>query len=321
MPSPAGLSSTNGNQKRRLLRQCTAFSQAIRICRRQETPITVSASAISQYSRRTGISRGKPLMAQPINSRLTGDIWHLSIDDLLAPTAEPARLGGPGPFVINLSASTAPISLPVQSIAGSDRAHVYQLQRVEDGRMRYRLRLGPFEREDDADQLLLKVRDLYPGAVTANAGSDDLRAIELLHAKIDAQQARSKKRPAVNPTAVKNIEAPAEKAVPRAAAKPPDFTGAVSASRSAPAAPVSALTKAASTMPPAAATPIRTPTLAPTPAPTFAPAHAPKAAPISTPTRSAPIMQAAKGPPAAFVSPTATARPTATVKPAATVTP
>lgn len=273
-------------------------------------------------------------MAQPINSRLTGDIWHLSIDDLLAPVAEPARLGGPGPFVINLSASTAPISLPVQAIAGSDRAHVYQLQRVEDGRMRYRLRLGPFEREDDADQLLSKVRDIYPGAVTANAGSDDLRAIELMHAKIDAQQARSKKRHSVNQTGVKNIEAPAQKAVPRAAAKPPEFAGAVSAIRSAPAAPASALAKAASTIPTAAAaTPTKTPTPAPTlartPAPTLArtpeptlarapaPTLAPRAAPISTLTRSAPIMQAAKTPPAAFVTPAVSVASTVTVTPAA----
>lgn len=244
-------------------------------------------------------------MAQPINSRLTGDIWHLSIDDLLAPVAEPAKLGGPGPFVINLSASTAPISLPVQSIAGSDRAHVYQLQRVEDGRMRYRLRLGPFEREDDADQLLAKVRDIYPGAVTANAASDDLRAIELLHAKIDAQQARSKKRPSVNPSAVKSVEAPAERAVTRAPAKPPESSAAVSASRVAPAAPVPAPPKTASTIPAAAAMPIRTPTRAPTPVPTVAPTLAARAAPVSTPTRSAPIMQTAKAPPAAFVAPAA----------------
>jgi len=88
------------------------------------------------------------------NTPLTGDIWHLSIDDLLAPLPETARLGGPGPFVINLSASTAPISLPDKSIAGCQHAQVYQVQRMEDRRPRYRLRLGPFADEDDAHDWL-----------------------------------------------------------------------------------------------------------------------------------------------------------------------
>jgi hypothetical protein len=120
-------------------------------------------------------------MATPINSPPTREIWHLSIDDLLAPTAETPRLGGEGPFVINLSASTAPISVPI-AVAGS-QAHVYQLQRPEDGRMRYRLRLGPFTKEEDADAVLLKVREVYPSALTATAGPDDLRAIAALQAK------------------------------------------------------------------------------------------------------------------------------------------
>ena len=121
-------------------------------------------------------------MATPINSPLTREIWHLSIDDLLAPTPETPRLGGEGPFVINLSASTAPISVPIAGVPGA-QAHVYQLQRPEDGRMRYRLRLGPFTREEDADAVLLKVREVYPSALTATAGSDDLRAIAALQAK------------------------------------------------------------------------------------------------------------------------------------------
>jgi hypothetical protein len=121
-------------------------------------------------------------MATPINSPLTREIWHLSIDDLLAPAPETPRLGGEGPFVINLSASTAPISVPIAGVAGS-QAHVYQLQRLEDGRMRYRLRLGPFTKEEEADAVLLKVREVYPSALTATAGPDDLRAIAALQAK------------------------------------------------------------------------------------------------------------------------------------------
>src|SRR3984957_4651390 len=123
-------------------------------------------------------------MAAPINTPLTGDIWHLCIDDLLAPLPEKARLGGSGPFVINLSASTAPIGLPaVKNIAGCQTAYVYQVQRTEDRRLRYRLRLGPFATEDEADAILDKVRDHYPSALTATADADDLRAIATMQAK------------------------------------------------------------------------------------------------------------------------------------------
>jgi hypothetical protein len=122
-------------------------------------------------------------MARP----LSGDIWHLSIDDLLAPLPEAPRLGGPGPFVINLSASTAPISQPIKSVVGCPDAHVYQIQRTEDRRLRYRLRLGPFATEDEADAVLEKVRDIYPGALTATADAEDLRALEGIQAKISGQ--------------------------------------------------------------------------------------------------------------------------------------
>lgn len=139
-------------------------------------------------------------MATPINSPLTREIWHLSIDDLLAPTPETPRLGGEGPFVINLSASTAPISVPVAGLPGG-QAHAYQLQRPEDGRMRYRLRLGPFAKEEDADAVLLKVREVYPSALTATAGSDDLRAIAALQARAAAPPAMAAIPPIATPAA------------------------------------------------------------------------------------------------------------------------
>lgn len=123
-------------------------------------------------------------MTGPTGTPLTGDIWHLSIEDLLAPLPEKTRLGGPGPFVINLSASSAPIDLPPKGFVDCQRGvHVYQVQRMEDRRPRYRLRVGPFASEDDADAVLLKVRDLYPSALTATADADDLRAIAGLQAK------------------------------------------------------------------------------------------------------------------------------------------
>jgi hypothetical protein len=144
-------------------------------------------------------------MAAPINTPLTGEIGSLTIDDLLAPVPEAARLGGPGPFVINLSASSAPIAVPAKSFPGCPNAYVYQVQRMEDRRPRYRLRLGPFAKEDEADVTLKKVRDIYPGALTATADTDDLRAIATIRAK----------------TAMPPPVAPAVTAKPASSAAPP----------------------------------------------------------------------------------------------------
>jgi hypothetical protein len=124
---------------------------------------------------------------------MAGEIWHLSIDDLFQPLQEAPRLGGEGPFVINLSASTAPISIPANAFAGCSDAHVYQIQVTEDGRTRYRLRVGPFATEDEADAVLAVVRDTYPGALTATAGASDSRVIASMQAKIEARQASARK--------------------------------------------------------------------------------------------------------------------------------
>jgi hypothetical protein len=125
-------------------------------------------------------------MATPINAPMAGEIWHLSIEDLFQPVQEAPRLGGDGPFVINLSVSTAPISVPTKAFTNSPLdAHVYQIQVTEDGRTRFRLRLGPFASEDQADAILAEVRDTYPGALTATASASDLRVIASMQAKAE----------------------------------------------------------------------------------------------------------------------------------------
>jgi SPOR domain len=93
------------------------------------------------------------------------------------------RLGGVGPFVINLEASTAPMGVPAKSPAGSEQARLYRIQRVDDGRIRYRLRLGPFATEDEAEATLAKVRLEYPCALLVTAATDDLHAIALVRGK------------------------------------------------------------------------------------------------------------------------------------------
>jgi SPOR domain len=136
-------------------------------------------------------------MATNLRAPVTEDIWHLSIDDLFAPLPEKPRLGGPGPFVINLSSSTASIRLPALNLAGCESAHAYEIQRNEDGRTRYRLRLGPFDTEEAADVLLDMVREIYPSALAATAAADDLKAIASIRAK--AAAAAEARRPAQSP--------------------------------------------------------------------------------------------------------------------------
>jgi hypothetical protein len=175
-------------------------------------------------------------MVAPTDTPVTGDIWHLTVDDLLAPLPETARLGGPGPFVINLSASSAPISLPEKgAIAGCPHAHVYQIQRTEDRRPRYRLRLGPFVNEDEADAILKKVRDIYPGALMKTADADDLRAIALQPAASPKPTVSATPAVPAKPTVSSTLAAPAKPAVSAMPMAPPRLT--VSATPAVPAKP------------------------------------------------------------------------------------
>ena len=73
-------------------------------------------------------------MALVIKDPASDDIWHLSIEDLLAPPREPARTAGPGPFVINLRTSSATIGSPPKGLLPLNRLHVYELARSHDGR-------------------------------------------------------------------------------------------------------------------------------------------------------------------------------------------
>jgi hypothetical protein len=221
-------------------------------------------------------------MATPINAPMAGEIWHLSIEDLFQPVQEAPRLGGAGPFVINLSASTAPISIPTKSFAGCSEAHVYQIQVTEDGRTRYRLRLGPFASEDEADAVLVEVRDTYPGALTATAGAADLRVIAAMTAKADT-------RP---PIAQTPAETPViNKPAPRVAAPKPASDGAIKAAADAEISIDIALPTPALVAPPLRTAPIAAtaaPTVAPKP---VAPAAAPKPpAPAIAPKAAAPAV-------------------------------
>jgi hypothetical protein len=76
-------------------------------------------------------------------------------------------------FVINLCASMAPLVGAAKTLAGLDKYRVYQVSRVEDGRTRYRLRVGFFASEDEAEQALAKVREQYPTAFASCLADED----------------------------------------------------------------------------------------------------------------------------------------------------
>jgi SPOR domain len=161
-------------------------------------------------------------MAAPINTHTTGDDLDLNMEDLWAPLPETVRLGGGGPFVINLSASGSPLAIPARPVQGCPQAHVYRVQRIEDGRARYRLRFGPFATEDEADAILKIVRDNYPSSLTATADAEDLRVIAARQSKAPALVAPTPalaKPVTPKPAAAKPVPAKAAAAKP-APAKP-----------------------------------------------------------------------------------------------------
>src|SRR5437868_6849274 len=78
-------------------------------------------------------------------------------------------------YVINLCASMTPMPSVPRSLKGYENHRLYQVTRVEDGRHRYRLRLGFFISEADAEIALASLRSLYPAAFTSRAGAEDMR--------------------------------------------------------------------------------------------------------------------------------------------------
>jgi hypothetical protein len=125
-----------------------------------------------------------------MSGRSAQDLWHLSIDDLFTTPVETPRLEGPGPFVINLSASTAPISMPSKTLVGFEQHRVFQVTTKEDGRARFRLRLGFFSNVENVEKAVEALRSRYPGAFATQATRDDLRFV----AKSNTAQARQKVR-------------------------------------------------------------------------------------------------------------------------------
>ena len=82
--------------------------------------------------------------------------------------AENSRIEGATPpaplFVINLCASTSPMALSHPSSPELKRYTFFVSRQREEGRERFRLHMGYFASQEEAESLLSAVRDVYPAA-------------------------------------------------------------------------------------------------------------------------------------------------------------
>jgi len=113
------------------------------------------------------------------------------------PSTAPTAAAGPlNAFVINLVSSTTPVALTRPDHAGLKRFTFFVSRRLEDGRERFRLHMGYFDTQQEAEQLLDIVRTIYPGAW---AGLAPGRRLGAAAARVPAGSARSSAAPASAP--------------------------------------------------------------------------------------------------------------------------
>ncbi|MFT3906998.1 MAG: hypothetical protein QM718_11880 [Steroidobacteraceae bacterium] len=79
-------------------------------------------------------------------------------------------------FVINLTSSTTPVALKQPSHPGLKRFTFFVSRRLEEGRERFRMHMGYFESQEEAEKLLDIVREIYPAAWAGVAPGMRLRA-------------------------------------------------------------------------------------------------------------------------------------------------
>ncbi len=120
-------------------------------------------------------------------------------------------------FVINLCSSTTPVALRPPDHAGLKRFTFFVSRRREEGRERFRLHMGYFETQEEAEKLLDIVREIYPGAWAGAAPGQQLRAAvaDAASAAAAAAQGASAMRPAPAGAASAAVPVPP---VPQAAA-------------------------------------------------------------------------------------------------------
>jgi hypothetical protein len=216
-------------------------------------------------------------------------------DYVVSKLTRPTGGAATGGFVINLTSSTTPMALSQPKDPTLAQFTFFVSRRLEDGRERFRLHMGYFETMQAAEEMLVVVRDVYPGAWASEAPGKKLRANK-----------------------------PADAAAP-APAKP------AAATRPAPAAPA-AQTRAAAPPPQPAAPPAPHPFDATPPPPElkyeteepfvlsdepeFKPANIPVVQPPATPVASRPANAAAAKPAAKLAAARAAAKPATKPAPA-----
>jgi hypothetical protein len=84
-----------------------------------------------------------------------------------SPAEIPSAEGAMSPsqlFVINLCASTSPMALAQPNVPALKRYTFFVSRQRDDGRDRFRLHMGYFASQEEAEQMLDAVRDVYPAA-------------------------------------------------------------------------------------------------------------------------------------------------------------
>src|ERR1700722_5825310 len=113
--------------------------------------------------------------------------------------AHGAALPGPAPlnaFVINLCSSTSPVALTPPDHAGLKRFSFFVSRRREESRERFRLHMGYFDTQEEAEKLLDIVREIYPGAWAGLAPGQKLRAAAAQNLAAGAPAAAAEVAPA-----------------------------------------------------------------------------------------------------------------------------
>lgn len=121
-------------------------------------------------------------------------------------------------FVVNLCSSTTPVALVQPNHAGLKRFTFFVSRRLEEGRERFRLHMGYFESQEEAETMLDLVRDVYPAAWAGVAPGIKLRARA---AQVASEAARAEApRAAEPPAAPSPASTPEPVAVPAAVSAP-----------------------------------------------------------------------------------------------------
>jgi len=132
--------------------------------------------------------------------------------------AEPAAEAGP--FVLNLCSSTTPMALAQTELPELKRFTFFVSRRFEEGRERFRLHMGFFASQAEAEEWLGVVRDIYPGAWAGEAPGKKLRARATEAAAAQARHAVGPQPKAPVPTPPAAAPTPPAKAPAAPAARP-----------------------------------------------------------------------------------------------------